>query len=220
MQPDSYSKLLDDSKTTRTLKSTASSKKKDIELFNVILDALNAYKGNYHKKFNFGKLIAQLGISINESEDIIKLILKFQNLFHSTFNDYELIPKKINNSLYFLTEKFTSKIQDKKEEKDNRNKTIELKLKQDELNMLNDIIYIFKHVNRGKGFDLSLNNSDLMHNIKSLKSSYPAIFYANGNNLIYPSKLGLELGETINSYFKCNRLFEKLIIDNYKITVI
>ncbi|MBY8982288.1 MAG: hypothetical protein KGD57_05020 [Candidatus Lokiarchaeota archaeon] len=219
MQPDSYSKLLNDNKTVKTLKSPISSKKKIIEVFNVIIDALNAYKGNYHKKFNFEKLITQLPGSIIESGDIIKIILKFQELFHTTFKDYELIPKKINNTLYFTTKANPSRIEENKDE-NIKDEIIEIRLAKNDLNILNDIVYMFKHVNRGKGFNLALNNSDLINNIKTLNKIYPEMFYVNGNNLVYPSKLGLELGETINSYFKCNRIFEVIMIDNYKIRVL
>ena len=76
---------------------------------------------------------------------------------------------------------------------------------------------MFKFVNRGKGFDISEGETELLDNLKELKDTHPYLF--EGNGITYPTKLGLQLGDLIISYNKCNRHIKNLTIDNYTFTV-
>ncbi len=218
MYINSYSKFLEDLKDIKLDKQSIGSEHKSLKKINIIINALEAYKGNYNKKFNFEKLIESLSIPISEREDVLEIILKFQHLFQSTLRNHKLIPYKINNSLYFITENYKDGQVIIREEENIRKKK-EIILDQKDLNNLNNMIYIFKHVNRGKAFNLEKKNSDLIKNIKRFLKIYPDLFCTSEINQIYPSKLGIELGEIINSYFKCNRIFEDIVIENYKIRV-
>jgi hypothetical protein len=81
--------------------------------------------------------------------------------------------------------------------------------------LINDIVYTFKFVKRGKGFDIAKNCSALISNLKKVKSEHPYLFESHGNGAIYPSKLGLKLGELIISYNKSNKDIKTIEIDNY-----
>jgi len=87
------------------------------------------------------------------------------------------------------------------------------------LKLFNDIIYVFKFVKRGKGFDIYQNGSELLVNLKQLKVEHPYLFESKGNGIIYPSELGLNLGELIISYNKSNREIKKLTVDNFTFIV-
>ena len=184
--------------------------KKTLQILDQIIDALGAFKDHYNKKFNFTKLANLLKIPKSEIEQVVSLVLKFQEKFETVFEDYRIKKEIINGRIYFAA---------KKKNVDSPGE-VEINLEKDQAKLLSDVIYTFKFVKRGKGFDLKFVSSELVKDIRKLMKAHPCLFHKNGNNLVYPSKLGLELGETINSYFKCNRIFDEIIIDNYKITVI
>ena len=95
-----------------------------------------------------------------------------------------------------------------------------IRMPQSHINQFNDIIYCFKHVKRGKGFDVRTNGTDLLNNVKELCDYYPYCFQEQKNGLIYPSEFGLKLGEIILSYKKSNKKIEKIDIENTQIIVI
>jgi hypothetical protein len=84
--------------------------------------------------------------------------------------------------------------------------------------LLSDVTYTFKHVNRGKGFNLKFTNTQLLKNIKTLKAIYPYLFFENGNNLTYPSEMGLLLGEAILSYSKTHKKLTDIKLNHSLIT--
>ncbi|MHA2220103.1 MAG: hypothetical protein ACXACY_29815, partial [Candidatus Hodarchaeales archaeon] len=87
------------------------------------------------------------------------------------------------------------------------------------LNLLSDAIYMFKYVERGKGFDIKTNGSELLSSLKHLLEYHPYLFFANENGLIYPSELGLKLGELILSYKKGNKKVDIVELNEYTIIV-
>jgi hypothetical protein len=172
------------------------------------MNILEKYKDHYDKKLNFTELLSQLKIPISESDEIISLLLDFQNIFKNVFKEYRLKKQRTNNKVYLIVEA---------EQKDEPPKTI--CILRSHIKLLNDIIYTFKYVKRGKGFDLSRNGSDLLANVKMLKIAYPYLFELHGNGVIYPSQLGLKLGELIISYNKSNKEITNIQFENYTIIV-
>jgi len=75
------------------------------------------------------------------------LLLNFQNLFESVFNKYHIKKTRLKNQIYFTVEKKDEEII---EINDIDPKTVYIS--SDHLKLFNDIIYVFKFVNRGKGF--------------------------------------------------------------------
>ena len=172
-----------------------------------ILKALEAFKGNYHKKFNYEKLSKYLELSIQETNDTISLILKFQKLFKQIFLGHHLEKKFVNGALYLIAHK------------DVTHPLIPHQINMTHANakLFSDITYTFKHVNRGKGFNLKLVNTELLRNIKILKKAYPYFFTENGNNLTYPSEMGLLLGEKILSYHKTHKTLSDIELHQTRI---
>ncbi|MFW9941326.1 MAG: hypothetical protein ACFFFT_09815 [Candidatus Thorarchaeota archaeon] len=174
-----------------------------------ILDVLSKFADNYDKKLNFSKFANYLKLSQSEVEEIIVLLLSFQELYENTFKRYTLIKKIENSQIYLSTEKIQklSMIPNK------------IKMSQLHVNIFNDIIYYFKHVKRGKGFDVLSNGTNLLKNVKELCDYYPYCFQEKKTGLIYPSEFGLKLGEIILSYKKCNKNIGKIKLENIEVLV-
>ena len=167
-----------------------------------VLKALEAFKNNYHKRLNVSLLARYLKLSNEDVDKIIVLILEFQRIFKSTLKDYHLKKKIIDSQIYFITEKEYEEIPK------------EVHMNQSHAKLLSDVIYTFKHVNRGKGFNLKFANTELLRNIKMLKNMYPYFFRVNGNNLTYPSEAGLRLGDIIISYTKTHKKLNDIKVEN------
>lgn len=174
-----------------------------------IIDILSKFAKNYDKKLNFSKFASYLKLNPSEIEEIICLLLNFQELYENTFSQYSLKKKIESNQVYLTTEK-SQKL---------NSIPLKIRMSQSHINQFNDIIYFFKHVKRGKGFDVHTNGADLLNNVKELCDYYPYCFQGQKNGLIYPSEFGLKLGEIILSYKKSNKKIEKIDVEETQIIV-
>lgn len=188
--------------------------RKVLQTINQIIDIIGGFGDNYDKKLNFSKLASLLKISPSEIDDIIYLLLNFQERFDITFRNYHLKKKRENNQVYLIVEK---------------NQAVNLndlhipnviEIGAIQLKLFNDLIYTFRHVKRGKGFDIVKNSTDLSTNLKTLLIKHPYLFELKENGLIYPSHFGLKLGNIILSYNKGNKEFKEIKIENHTILVV
>ena len=180
-----------------------------INILNHIIKALEGFENNYDKKFNFSKLITQLEIYPSLMDEIIYLLLDFQELFCTTFKNYHLTKQITDKTVFFITEK-------------NKEQIIlptKILIRKTHLRIFNDIVYVFRFIKRGKGFNIETNGSDLLKKVKELREYYP-YFFSIHDNLIYLSPLGLELGELLLSYNKSNKEVEAFSLKQYFIEVI
>ncbi len=170
-------------------------RRETLSALNNVLKALEAFEGNYHKKLNYEKLAEYLKLSTQDANKILTLVLKFQKLFKNNFKYHRLKRKIVNGAIYLIADK------------DDTTPLIpkQIQMTQSSAKLFSDITYTFKYVNRGKGFNLKFINNELLKNMKTLKTTYPYLFTENGNNLTYPSEMGLLLGETILSYRKTHK---------------
>ena len=183
-----------------------------IEILNHVVDALGAFKHRYDRKFNISELSKYLKIPNADINDLISLILNFQEKYETVFNNYHLKKKIMNNKVYLIAERNSEQQLDPVENVPTIPNIINLK--RDHAKLLSDIIYIFQHVKRGKAFDLNSSDSTLLKNLKIMKDTHPYLFYYNGNGLIYPSEIGLQLGNLIHSHNKSNKKIKNLVIEN------
>jgi hypothetical protein len=173
-----------------------------------IIEVLNEFSKNINKRLNFEYLVKFFKLSPQEADEHLSIILRFQELFGSIFKDFSLKKKIIHNKIYLVAEKNqTTRIIPKK-----------VRMFESHLNLFNDIIYVFKFVKRGKGFDTNTNGTDLLKNVRELFDYYP-YFFQEENGLVYPSELGLNLGDLILSYKKSNKLIDILYLNDMIITV-
>ena len=169
-----------------------------------ILRALREFKNQYDKKLNFSKLVKYLEIPNSEIEDLIYLILAFQSEFDSVFREYKLKKKILNGQIYLMTEK---KPPVHKEKIIIIPETVRIHKRYSKI--WSDIIYLFKFVQKGKGFDLEQDSQVIKH-LKEIQNEYPYLVLKNGNNLTYPTEIGLELGSKIHIYNKNNKPLKKI----------
>jgi hypothetical protein len=184
-------------------------KTKLIDRLNYILDALVGFQDNYTKKFNLSKLMEYLKVPPSEGDKILYLIFHFQDFFNDVFKNHQLKRKIEQGNIYFIAEK-----------KDGIPIPEIIMIRRSTLPFFSDLIYLFKYVKRGKGFNLEINDNDLLRKIKEIRKEYPYLFEGRGNGLIYPSKLGLKFGEIILSYNKSNKEFTDIQIDTHTFKVI
>ncbi|MFX1273637.1 MAG: hypothetical protein ACFFAT_01225 [Promethearchaeota archaeon] len=184
--------------------------KRSYEILGHILIALKSFEGKYDKKLNFSKLARYFRLNERDADYLAEFIVKFQEEFKDfskIFCKYKLNKKYENGKIYV-----TAEIKD-----DVVPKTIHLE--QEHANWLSDLIYSFQHVKKGKGFDLSNKNVDIVRKIRLLMKSHPYLFYKNGGDLVYPSRLGSELGNAILSCKKLNKQFVNRKINECEIRI-
>lgn len=186
--------------------------RKVLRVLNQIVDYLEKFEYHYEKKFNFSKLIELLNIPKSEVDEIVSLFLNIQDIFENVFNKYRLKKYRAGNQIYLTAEK--------KVECETHQVPEIITISPSHIKLLNDIIYMFKHVKKGKGFDIVRNGSELLAKVKDLKEAHPYLFESWGNGVVYPSKLGLELGEIVISYNKSNKDLDTVQINNHTIKVV
>lgn len=170
-----------------------------------VLDTLKVIENKYDKQFNFTRLARQLKIPAQEVPLYVSLILGFQELTNTVFQDYLMHKKIANNTTYLLC---------KPKKEDSVSFPREVRLSQKEVTLLNDLSYYFKYIKRGKPFEISESTNDVLKSLASLTISHPFLFKMEGDK-IYLSEIGLELGSTINTYKKNNKKLETATIQNY-----
>lgn len=184
---------------------------KAIEVLKKIIDSLSKFENNYDKRFNISRMARMLNIPKWQVKEITNLILSFQEKFDTVFKNYRLQEKEIDKKIYLVAEKINSLTSGD----GIIDGPVELTLSKTQSSDLNDIIYAFKYINRGKGFDLTKNNIDYVKKIKSLKENHPSLFRVNGANLVYPSEVCLEVGDKILTYKKINREMSEIKVNNH-----
>jgi hypothetical protein len=181
-----------------------------IKILKKLLNVLQEFSKNYDKKLNLSKLAHVFNLNSQEIDEILILVLEFQELFGFDLLKYQLKKKIENNQIYFVAEIKNSII-----------KTIPTKIKitPNHLNLLSDAIYMFKKVKRGRGFAIKTNGTELLSDLKQLFEYHPYFFFINKNGLMYPSEFGLKLGELVLSYKKGNKKVEIIELNQHTIKV-
>jgi hypothetical protein len=142
--------------------------RKIIRVLNQIVDYLEKFEDHYDKKFNFSKLAELLNIPSSEVDGVIYLLLNFQEKFETVFKKYQLQKYRTDNQVYLITEK--------RHEYETNPIPNKIEISNSHIALLNDIIYVFKHIKRGKGFDIVRNGSELLGKVKQLKEVHPYLF--------------------------------------------
>jgi hypothetical protein len=172
-----------------------------------VVSAIGEFKNRYDKKLNFSKLIKFLKLNDADTEEIVYLILRFQEQFTEIFKDHTLSRKIISGQTYLVPEK---KLHNYIEKILLIPDTVRVCEKDSKT--LSDVTYFFKYVHRGNGFDLEVNTTDLIKNVICLRQEHPYFFVKNGSNLVYPSQIALELGNMIQTYNKSNKLLKTITL--------
>jgi len=177
-------------------------------LKNLIL-TLKKFQQHPNKSFNFSNLEDQWGMTSENGDSLMDLILQFQDLFFHSFAGYQLEKKWMNGKKY-LTFWPRNEIVSGGETK-------EVWMSQEDVNDVSDIVIYFQEVKIGKGFNIKIANSHLSKKIVRLYKSHPYFFHSKGNCLLYPSPLAIRLGTEISMLKKTNRSLSHLTVDDYEI---
>lgn len=214
-----YSEFLDEKVNffSQDFSNKSNPKEKTIlDILRTFIKILSMFHKNYDKKLNLTKFFDMLRVPIQEREDYINLVLDFQDLFHTIFNSHSLRLEIIDSNLFFTTKKSSkNSVIFSENNKTPNNITISYR----DFFLLNDIIYMFTNIKRGKGFNLTDNTSKIVKGIKKLRKEHPYLFFTNGHGYVYPTEFTIKLGQKFNSYLKSNRKIENIIIQDRKITI-
>ena len=205
-----------------TIAATPSSGKKSpvndiLNRINTLVDALMGFKDNPGKRLNITKLGKYLRFSPSEIEDSVELILKIQTYVDKILKGYEVEKVTQGASVYL---KLRAKSDDDAPSLpigSSPSPPEELTMSDTYKQCFNDLIYVFKRVKKGSGFDVSNPNKDLINKLLLLKEKYPPLFERRENGLIYPSKVGMKLGEAIITSNKTNRELREVSIEGITI---
>lgn len=184
--------------------------KRSIEILGQVVIALKSFQGKYDKKFNFSKLSRYFQLSESDVHYLATFLINFQDEFKeftNIFKEHELSIKHENGNLYITAKRKKDEIPEL------------IKVKKEHSGWLSDLIYTFQHVKKGKGFNLTNKNMEIMKKINILLREHPYFFEKNGSNMIYPSRLGSELGNAILSCKKLNKELETIKIQEHEIRV-
>jgi hypothetical protein len=169
-----------------------------------IIMALKAFEGKYEKRLNFSKLGAYLEASDKTKSALLDILFQFQDLFKGLFKNHTLMKEIKDNAIYITVQPINPS---------NGRKNISISKRQIEI--LNDIIHIFKTIRNRKGFDISKKKTELIKDLTNLYYSFPVLFRKNGHSLIYPTEIAIQLGSKVNEYNRLNVEYTDIEIENY-----
>ena len=184
-----------------------------IKQLHQVISVLEKFQTRKNNLFNLNKLAAYLKTPEEELNEILDIVFSFQHLFSTVFEDFYLYKKWKNNKTYLVL-KLKSEVKNLIS-----NEPKEIEINQEEVRVLNDIVYYFQHIKIGKGFEIKQTNTEFSRKIKDLKRSHPYFFEFRGNGLVYPSKLAIEVGKLISFHNKSKKLITKLEVEDYFIQI-
>lgn len=154
------------------------------------------------KSFNLYDLSEQLNISTNNLIFLFTIFMYACEFCHEYRDKIDI--KILNNTInFYYSKKHINEISlDIKDYKD-----------------ISDIIYLFKNIQRGKGFEVKSNpNFPIIKKIKELNNRYPFLF-KRLNGFVFPSEIGYKLGNVALSFKRTNQIPKKLDIFNYRFDI-
>jgi len=145
-----------------------------IKQLHQVISALKMFQFRKKSMFSLDKLAKHLQLSEEELKEILELVFRFQKLFTSVFEDYYLYKKWKNEKIYLVL-KLKSEVKNHIYNEPN-----EIEITQDQVKVLNDMVYYFQHIKIGKGFDIKQITSELSRKVGELKRSHPYFFEFRG----------------------------------------
>ncbi|NHJ25800.1 MAG: hypothetical protein EAX89_14560 [Candidatus Lokiarchaeota archaeon] len=173
-----------------------------------ILDLLEHFCERKERKISITKVASIMNLSIAELDALLEIILRCQSIFEASLQNQKFY-RVWNNGNYYLSTKNVN----------TNTSCMEICLSTTHLQLLNDIIYYFNHINKGIGFDIRFPSTNLLKKIKSFKKIHPHFFEYRGNGLLYPSEFALKVGEIVKNYHRLNKPISTISCENCIITI-
>ncbi len=153
--------------------------------------------------FNLERLSEELEIPISEIRGFSKILVSVYEIINKIRDDIDL--KISKDELKFVQKKAGYK---------------EISLSINGYQNISDIIYFFKNINKGRGFEInSQEHSSFRERIGKLKEQFPFLF-RRLNGFIYPSEVGYKLGLEALSFKRYNQIPKELDILNFRFIII
>lgn len=154
------------------------------------------------KSFNLNALSEKLGLTKNELIFLFTIFIYACDYSNKYLNGMNI--EILNNSIYFSYS-------------ENHIKKISLNIR--DYKDLSDIIYLFKNIRKGKGFEINSNsNIPVIAKIQGLYKQYPFMF-KKLNGYIFPSEIGYKLGIAALSFKRINQIPKTLDVLNYRFEI-
>lgn len=170
------------------------------------LNFLKQFIEKGHTSLNINKVVDALHLTANGMEELLELTFELQNIFHSILLENSFIRVRKNNTWYLnISPKSLHHT--------------EIQISHKEVNILNDIIYYFQYIAKGKGFNTKFTTTELLKKLKHLHKIHPYLFERRGNGLIYPSSLALSVGSTLEKCNRTNKEINCISVEEYLIRI-
>ena len=160
-----------------------------------------------HTSFNINKVADALHLTANGMEELLELTFEWQKIFHAILSGNSFIRVRKNNTWYLIISPKS-------------HHHTEIQISHKEINILNDIIYYFQHIAKGKGFNTRFTTSNLLEKLKHLQKIHPYFFERRGNGLVYPSNLALSLGSSLEKCNRTNKDINCFSVETYLIRIV
>ena len=152
----------------------------------------NTMKGDKTVSVSFQEISREIGATIKEVRSLIKIFL--------SFNDFKTLNFSVSGESVNLSSEVKSEV---------------ISLKISDYESLSDIIYLFKNIRKGKGFEINADPANsLIQKILNLFERHP-YFFRKLNGFAYPSELGYKLGVEALSFKRSNQIPENLSVLDY-----
>ncbi len=157
---------------------------------------------NEVKSFNLNDLSEKLGLTKSELKFLFTIFIYACDYSNKYLNKINI--KILKDTIYFTYS-------------ENHIKKISLSIK--DYKDLSDIIYLFKNIQKGRGFEINSNsNIPVITKIQGLYRQYPFMF-KKLNGYIFPSEIGYKLGIAALSFKRINQIPKTLDVLNYKFKI-
>lgn len=177
-----------------------------------LISALKPLKTHPNRQLNLARFGARYNLSNEILMALLDLVLQFQKLVLDDLEGFRIQPRWKNGNTYLNLVPRTKK-------NIYLNEIKEINLSSKDAKILLDLTYVYQYVKIGKGFDPKLVQSDLCQKCKYLHKTHPYLVEKNGNGLLYPTSLAVQLGAELRIYNKLNRKIDLLGIKDYVIHI-
>ena len=176
-----------------------------------LISALRPLKSRPDRQLNMAKFGTCYNLSNEQTQSLIDLVLQVQSFFLDDSERFHIQAHWKNGTTYL------SVVNERRP--DNNNRVKKVTLSSNHAKILLDLTFIYQHIKNGRGFNSKLVNSELCQKAKELYMQHPYLVAQNGNGILHPTLLGVQLGAQLRIYKKLNRNVTIISIDDYKIQV-
>jgi hypothetical protein len=218
-------------------KSSVKRNEKLLSFLSSLVAALKVFRRDPSKKLNLSKLRRYLNqlldaeITRQELEQMIAIVMKFETIIRSHFQEFSFVLKEEGRELKLSLEEILEtpdRMERKEREEPSKEKMQPLEgmipktitITTSELQTLSDLFELFT-IQKFKGFNLKgldSTSSKAMKRVEVLSSKYP-LFFTKRDNLLYFSPICFNLIRNFSKFQKLRRTVSQIKIDGIKFLI-